>query len=236
MRGSAGSFGITTSIEVSTYPTPPSTTLFFYLWDLDVADAASAVGAFQSFARTDLSPQFGGLLDIFKSTTEGRVNFTLIGTWYRPASEFNTTIAPLLAQLTASLQTRSNASVGPYIDSVVALSGSPTPNTSVAPETPNTFYPKSLMTPEDSPMSPAALNAFTHYLAHEGVASETVRSGYTLSRTKLIVILQQCFVQLGLWGGKNSAVKAVTKPDASQLPSHTEARFSQFNFMHIPLI
>lgn len=58
-RGSAGSFGITTSIEVTTFPAPPSATVVEYQWDMSVPDAANGIAAFQSFVQTNIPPEFG---------------------------------------------------------------------------------------------------------------------------------------------------------------------------------
>ena len=47
-------------------------------------------------------------------------------------------------------------------------------NTSGIADTHDTFYAKSLMTPEASPMTIKALNAFMSYLGDAGFAAETV--------------------------------------------------------------
>lgn len=65
LRGSASSFGITTSIEVTTFPAPPSATIFLYDWDLNVTATANGIAAFQSFVlQTDIPPHFGALINI----------------------------------------------------------------------------------------------------------------------------------------------------------------------------
>jgi hypothetical protein len=175
MRGAGGSFGITTSIEVTTFPAPPSATVFQYTWDLSVADAASGVAAFQSFVQTDIPPEFGAYMNLFKGSASGRVAVQLSGGWYGPANGLNTTIAPFLSQIATSPQTTLN--VGTYINSVAVLgrsTGSQTLNTSAVPDNHDTFYAKSIMTPESSPMSTSAITAFMSYLAHEGFSSTMV--------------------------------------------------------------
>ncbi|KAF9460060.1 hypothetical protein BDZ94DRAFT_1324344 [Collybia nuda] len=52
MRGLGGSFGVTTSIEVKTFPAPPSATTFEYMWTLDVDAVARGFGAFE-ISRSD---------------------------------------------------------------------------------------------------------------------------------------------------------------------------------------
>ena len=172
MRGSAGSFGITTSIEVTTFPAPPSATVFQYHYDLSVADAAKGIAAFQSFVQTNIPQEFGAEINLGRGSASGRVSFTITGGWYAPPGGLNATIAPLLAELPNKPKVTLN--VGTYINSVQVLAGSQSLNTSTAPDAHDTFYAKSLMTPASSPMSSAAITAFMNYLAHEGFASTTV--------------------------------------------------------------
>jgi hypothetical protein len=172
MRGSAGSFGITTSIEVTTFPAPPSSTVFQYHWDMSIADAANGIGAFQSFVATNIPVEFGAEINLAKGSASGRVSFTLVGGWYGPASGLNSTVAPLLAKLPSNPKT--TLDVGTYINSVQVLGAPQSLNTSVAPDRHDTFYAKSLMAPASAPMTHAALTAFVSYLAHQGFASTTV--------------------------------------------------------------
>jgi hypothetical protein len=175
MRGSGGSFGITTSIEVTTFPAPPTVALIRYNWDLSVTDAASAIAAFQSFVQTDIPRELGTMIGLTKGSELGRVAFQLFGNWYGHAEGLNATMAPLLSQMPISPQI--TWSVGSYINSVAILgveAGSPTLNTSSMPEKPDTFYAKSIMTPESSPMTISAIRAYVKYLAHEGYSSTLV--------------------------------------------------------------
>jgi len=190
LRGAAGSFGITTSITVKTFPAPPSATVFEYTYDLNVTDASNGLTAFQSFVQTNIPPEFGAEINLGKGSSSGKVSFTIVGGWYGAASKLNATIAPLLAKLPANPKTSLN--VGSYINSVQALAGSQSLDTSTAPDVHDTFYAKSLMTPASSPMSAAAIKAFVNYLAHEGFDST-----------------MQWFCQVELYGGTNSAINAV---------------------------
>ena len=171
MRGSAPSFGITTSIEVKTFPAPPSVTVFAYTWKhLDAADAANGIAAFQTFVQSDIPPQFGGEINLLKGSVPGTVYFELLGGWYGPENKLADVLSPLLAQLPENPQV--NLTSGTYLNSVMYLSGGSLNTTQ--PDTPNTFYAKSLMTPQSSPMSTKAINAFINYLANEGQNSTTV--------------------------------------------------------------
>jgi hypothetical protein len=171
MRGSAGSYGIATSIKVKTFPAPLSATVFQYSWDLSATDASNGIAAFQSFVQTNIPPEFGAEINLGKGSASGKVSFTIIGGWYGPASGLNTTIAALLAKLPKNPLTSLN--VGTYINSVKVLAGNQL-NTTKAPDVHDTFYAKSIMTPAGLPMSPAAIKAFMNYLAHEGFSSMTV--------------------------------------------------------------
>ena len=186
MRGAGGSFGIATSIEVTTHPAPPSATVFQYTWDLSVKDATDAVAAFQSFVETGVPPEFGAYLNLFHGSTSGKIGVVLNGGWYGPPKGFNATIAPFLSKISTTPRTTLN--VGSYINSVTAFgqgTGVPSLNTS-APAKRDTFYAKSLMTPENSPMSTSAIMALMNYLAHEGFSSSMV----CVSLSSLHVILR----------------------------------------------
>lgn len=190
MRGSAGSFGITTSVQVKTFPAPSSSTAFEYHWDLNVADATKGISAFQSFVQTNIPVEFGAEINLGRGSASGRVSLTVTGGWYGPAGKLNATIAPLLSQLPPNPQTTLN--VGTYINSVQFFAGSQPLDTTQMPDRHDTFYAKSLMTPQSSPMSSAAINAFMNYLAYQGFVSTT-----------------SWFCQLELYGGTNSQINAV---------------------------
>ena len=96
----------------------------------------------------------------------------LTGGWYAPADQFDAVIAPLLNTLpTPSRQT---ITPGTYIESVQNLGGFGRLNMSGIADTHDTFYAKSLMTPEASPMTITALNAFMTYLGDTGFTADTV--------------------------------------------------------------
>ncbi|KAJ7841856.1 glucooligosaccharide oxidase [Mycena leptocephala] len=190
IRGASPSFGIVTSIEVQTFPAPASAIVFQYGWNsMDITTASNAIASFQTFAASNIPPEFGAELVFSKGPSSGQVAVEWAGAWYGAASAFNTTLAPYLQTLpTPSWQT---ISPGSYINSVSVLSGQPL-NTSTAAESPDTFYTKSLMTPSGSPMSAAAIKAFVTYMANRGFTSDTA-----------------WFVEVELYGGSNSAINAV---------------------------
>ena len=97
----------------------------------------------------------------------------MTGGWYAPADQFAAVISPYLDNLpTPSAQT---VTPGSYIDSVQTLGGLNRLNTTGIADIHDTFYAKSLMTPEASPMTIDALNAFMSYAGDTGFTADTVR-------------------------------------------------------------
>lgn len=139
---------------------------------MNVADASKSITAFQSFVQTNIPAQFGAEINLGKGSTKGKVSFSLTGGWYGPASGLTGVLDPLLQQMPKG--PKITLKPGSYIDSVMYLAGGSLDTTS-KPDIHDTFYAKSLMTPESSPMPAAAINAFVTYLANTGFTSNTVR-------------------------------------------------------------
>ncbi|KAJ7460813.1 glucooligosaccharide oxidase [Mycena latifolia] len=189
IRGASPSFGIVTSVEVQTFPAPASATVFQYGWDsLDITTASNAIASFQTYAATNIPKELGAELVFSAGPSSSHVTLGLTGAFYSSAN-LTATLAPYLKTLPTP--SWSTLSPGSYINSVSVLAGQPL-NTSTAPEATDTFYTKSLMTPEGAPMSAAAIKAFVTYMAVQGFSSKT-----------------SWFVQLELYGGSNSAINAV---------------------------
>ena len=193
LRGSSSSFGIVTAIHAATFAAPASTTIFEYNWDLSASSAASATSAFQSFVvNPSLPKEFGVDLVLGAGSSKGRVSVGLTGGWYAPADQFAAVIAPLLAALPQPASHK--LTVGTYISSVQYFGGFGRLNTTGIPDTPNTFYAKSLMTPEGSPMSNASIVAFMNYLANQGFGTNTVRNPSLL--VSLLVVYISGYLEL----------------------------------------
>ncbi|KAJ7623675.1 glucooligosaccharide oxidase [Roridomyces roridus] len=189
IRGASPSIGIVTSIEVQTFPAPASATVFQYGWDsLTISAASNAISSFQTFAASNIPQEFGAELVFSAGPSTSHVALGLTGAYYG-TGDYKTILAPYLNTLSAP--SWSTISPGSYINSVSVLAGQPL-NTSTAPEDPDTFYAKSLMTPSGSPMSAAAITAFVTYMA---------KQGFTFG--------QSWFVEVELYGGSNSAINKV---------------------------
>ncbi|KAK1223162.1 hypothetical protein PQX77_013967 [Marasmius sp. AFHP31] len=191
LRGAAPSFGITTSIEVETFAAPSYSIVYSYTWDLDAQAAGQALIDFQTFVTntSDLPPEFGGELTLTKGSAQGKVGFKLIGGWYgEQGGKLDQVLQPYLSKLPQPA-TNDRLGNGTYIDSVKELGGSLDLS---GPDTTDTFYAKSLITPQGEPLSVDAAVSFMKYLSNEGFQSDTA-----------------WFMQVELYGGANSKINQV---------------------------
>ncbi|TFK19274.1 glucooligosaccharide oxidase [Coprinopsis marcescibilis] len=185
LRGSAPSFGVVTSITVNTFPAPSSVTFFEYDWTLSTADATKALASFQSFAASNFSSSFSADLNLSPGSRAGQLSVTISGAHYEPPAagpqSFNSTITPLL-NLLPRPSTR-NVTTGTYLDSVRFFE-------QWSWDKNDTFYAKSLLVPQDSPLSSGALEAFIKYISTDAFPASTT-----------------WWVQIGTFGGPNSYVQ-----------------------------
>ncbi|KAF8194117.1 glucooligosaccharide oxidase [Pholiota molesta] len=189
LRGASSSFGIVTAIHAKTFAAPASTTVFEYSWDLSASAAASALAAFQNFVQEPNLPQeFAAEIVLGSGSSKGRVSFGLTGGWYAAANQYAAVIAPFLAKVPTPQSKK--LTVGTYIGSVQYLGGLGRLNTTGTPDSTDTFYAKSLMTP---PLASAQGTAFMNYLANSGFGTNT-----------------DWFVEVELYGGTNSAINNVS--------------------------
>lgn len=173
MRGAGASFGITTSITVRTFPAPPQGTIFSFNWHFTADEAAAALGKFQSFVlHSNFPPEIGAEIVLTPGDVQGNVSMGLAGGWYGPVDQLNATLAPFMEVMPPPRT--SSFDIGDYLHSAINLAGGSLDTTS-APDGTDTFYAKSLMTPQSSPMSDAALKAFMSVLANEGFTAPVVR-------------------------------------------------------------
>ncbi|KAF8508807.1 glucooligosaccharide oxidase [Hysterangium stoloniferum] len=189
MRGAAPSFAITTAIHVKTFPAPPVATIFGFNWELSAADALAGFTRYQIFSQTNFPKELSLQCTLQKGSSSGRLTFSFGGGYYGPAANLDAIIAPFMSQMAPPGSGGKNT--GNYLNSVTALAGGMPLNTTSDPDTHDTFYVKSLLTPAASPMSTAAMTNFIFYLAFDGFASAT-----------------SWFIQVDLLGGQNSQIAA----------------------------
>lgn len=176
LKGAASSFAITTSLEVNTYAAPSYAIVMYYSWNsIDYKKAGQYLDYFQTFSLSGPPSAWAGELIIGKGEQQGQVTFDLRGAWYGGGDLANATAAiqPFLNMMPKPGSV-AHYGDGTYIGSVIALAGDSPLNTSTKTERKNTFYTKSLMTPESDPMSLEASTAFMEYLANKGFSSDTV--------------------------------------------------------------
>ncbi|PLW33450.1 hypothetical protein PCANC_17855 [Puccinia coronata f. sp. avenae] len=198
LRGAAPSYGIMTAIRFRTLAAPSQATNYVYDWHLSEADFANALIKLQTFCMSDLPARFGMTTNIKKSTQHGKLLFSFAGAWYGPQDAFAAVVRPFLAQMPTP--TRTSVKTTDWITSLQSRTGNQALSTSGVDLTAehDTFYAKSITTPQASPMSNSSIRAFSKYLANQGTQSDTA-----------------WFVQVELYGGKNSAVTAVPADETS---------------------
>jgi len=210
MRGAGPSFGITTSITVKTFPAPPSATVFLYTWDVTAATASSFLDAYQSFSLGRVSPGFGSEFLLTKGSKKGRINIVLQGVWFGPAKDFESIIDPLLEKIGQEPQNQ-EITPGTFIDSVAFFGDNDGKlNTTGTPDGHDTFYVKSLLTPESQPMTQESQRAFMEYLGNEGFVSKL-----------------DWFIEIEEFGGPGSVVNVVS-PDATAFANRNALFLIQF--------
>ncbi|PPQ74535.1 hypothetical protein CVT24_000103 [Panaeolus cyanescens] len=196
MRGAGSSFGITTSITVRTFPAPSQGTIFSFNWQFTADQAAVALGKFQDFVlHSNFPPEIGAEIVLTPGAVQGNVSMGLAGGWYGPVDQLNSTLAPFMAVMPPPRT--SSFDIGDYLHSAINLAGGSL-DTMSAPDGTDTFYAKSLMTPQSSPMSDGALKAFMSVLANEGF---TAPVGW--------------FIQAEVFGGNGSAINAIKTADTA---------------------
>ncbi|KAF5342404.1 hypothetical protein D9611_001388 [Ephemerocybe angulata] len=204
LRGAAGSFGIVTSTQVRTFEAPASATIYSYNWKLNITAATQALQTYQQFSLSpELPAELGIEVVLIPGDSRGTVGFNIAGGWYKPAAQLNATLKPFLDRMPEP--SSSSFDIGDYLNSAKNLAGGSLDTT--APNGHDTFYAKSLITPERAPMDEKARRAFITYIANEGFGLDV---GW--------------FLQLGLWGGLNSAINVVPREETSF--AHRDALFT----------
>ncbi|KAF5365892.1 hypothetical protein D9757_011026 [Collybiopsis confluens] len=210
LKGAAPSFAITTSIEVNTFAAPSYATVIKYVWkDMDSTTAGKSMFSFQEFSLSGPAAPFAGELLLTRGSKNGSVTFGFVGAWYGAKGSAIPTMQPWLDKMPRP-STSELIGNGSYIDSVAHLSGTPL-NTPSAPLTTDTFYAKSLMTPEKDPMTLEACTSFMEYLSTKGFSSKT-----------------DWFAQVELYGGPNSKIREFANDATSFLRRDTLFTFQLY--------
>ncbi|KAJ7577644.1 glucooligosaccharide oxidase [Mycena floridula] len=214
IRGSSSSFGIVTDIVYETFARPDYAIAFEYQWNLDYVTAAKALGDFQDFVNT--VPKELGLVVLWnKGNATGYVGFEFGGSWYGQEGQVQSVLQPFLDTLPTPIFGAFLGN-GTWIDNLATLNSGPL-DTSLRPDTNDTFYVKSLVTPQEDPMDENTRVQFMKHLATDGFSTPL-----------------NWFIQAGLYGGKDSAVNAVPVDDTAY--AHRDSMFTiQFQVSQAPV-
>lgn len=167
-------------IQVETFPAPPEFTAYTYIFgSLPTAQVVSAILSFQSFAVSDIPSTYGGQLYLSKGTAEGQVSLQFTGGYLGSHDSFNDTVQPFLDTLPPPTNTTTIVQAN-WIEGLAAWVFLPL-NTSTSVDFSAAQYMKSIITPEDDPMTEAALQSFVSYFATEGFSSDLVRCTFPFS-------------------------------------------------------
>ncbi|OAV99047.1 hypothetical protein PTTG_02415 [Puccinia triticina 1-1 BBBD Race 1] len=198
LRGAGSSYGIMTAMRFRTQTAPAQATNYVYDWDLSEAELTTALIKLQTYCMSNLPAQLGMTANLRKSTQSGKLRFSFTGAWYGAQNAFSGVVQPFLSQMPTPAG--KSVKTSDWITSLQGLAGNQALSTSGVDLTQehDTFYAKSITTPQSAPMSNSSIRAFSKYLANQGVQSNTV-----------------WFVQLELYGGKNSAVTAVSADETA---------------------
>ncbi|EPS41612.1 hypothetical protein H072_4489 [Dactylellina haptotyla CBS 200.50] len=189
LKGAAPSFGIITKFWFKTYAVPESIVNYSYSFTgLSVDQAAAAFIEIQNFAKS--APKELGL---GVSLWGNGVAFELSGAYYgKSQQDFDNMFQPLLGKLPAP--SSSTVNVKGWIDTLLRFAGNggslSVPEIGYNEHT--TFYAKSLVTSQTSPLSLDSMKSFFNYAANQGPGASNQGLPW--------------FVIINLYGGGNSAI------------------------------
>ncbi|KAL7267896.1 hypothetical protein RUND412_009501, partial [Rhizina undulata] len=212
LRGAGPSFAIITEFKLHTYPAPEHNFWWFYQYTFTPSTAAKAFLACQTFgAKAPKELGFGIVLNRNGS-------FRIRGMYYGLEAQYKPIIAPLLKTLQEL-----NGGKPPvdmvekdyeWLPSLVLLSDSTELNRTTKPfeyQEHDTFFVKSLVTPESQPLTKDALVNFFNYLQTHG-------ENYT----------NDWFIIVNLYGGGDSLINVPppsTSPNSTSSFAHRDSLF-----------
>ncbi|KNF04947.1 hypothetical protein, variant [Puccinia striiformis f. sp. tritici PST-78] len=175
LRGAGSSFGIQTAIRLQTKTAPSQATNYAYDWEFTESELANALIKLQAYCMTDLPAQLGMTTNLRKSDQSGKIRFSFTGAFYGTPASFAGVVQPFLSQLPKPAGT--SVKTTDWITSLQGLAGNQALSTAGVDLTAehDTFYAKSITTPQSAPMSNSSILAFSKLLINQGRASNTVR-------------------------------------------------------------
>ena len=196
MKGAGGSFGIATQMYFQTFPLPKDlVTYFSYKWTLNAQNSAQVLFAFQSWSlSSDVPKELGIEHQIGFGPQRETLNIIVTGSWYGAPADFENVINPLLGRYPENPS--QDVRVVSYLENLIIQSDKGTLDTS-KPDKPDSFYAKSLVVPEDHPMSFDAISILMDLLVKDGSSDRLVSFvvlilGFFLMLVHLCVGLVHC--------------------------------------------
>jgi len=173
MKGAGGSFGIATQMYFQTFPLPKdNVTYFSYKWTLNAENSAQVLFAFQSWSLHSNVPKELGIEHAMRfGSQQETLTIIVTGSWYGAPADFANVINPLLAHYPSNCS--QDVRVVSYLENLIIQTYSGTLDTS-KPDKPDSFYAKSLVVPEDHPMSFDAISKLTDVLVKNGSSDRIV--------------------------------------------------------------
>lgn len=201
LRGAGASYGIMTSIKFQTHLAPSENTNFAFEWDLPEAESANAFIKLQTFCHSNLPSELGLGADFRRGSQPGHIKFIFVGAWFGDSTKFPMVIQQYLDDMPPPTSTVKDQ--GDWLNSAQSMAGVKSQEALLSsnmdiPTQYDTFYAKSLTTPQSKPISNTSIQALTKYISSEGWISDT-----------------NWFIQFELWGGPNSAINAVAKDETA---------------------
>jgi len=193
LRGAAPNFGIITTFKFKTYPALETNTIYSYKWaGMSASQAASNFLAIQKWVQSSAPKELSMGVSLFQGTGS---QFEVSGVYNgHTQQQFLTLWQTLLNTLpppTSSTYREAN-----WINTLLNFAGQSTLSVAATNYNDhNTFYAKSLVTPESNPMSLASMTSFFNYANDAGPTS--FQQNYW-------------FVIINLYGGHESAISNTT--------------------------
>ncbi|PIL24496.1 hypothetical protein GSI_14251 [Ganoderma sinense ZZ0214-1] len=171
--GAGASFGIITSFTAETHAALDSIAFAYNFDGYGAARASEGLQAWQAFANdpvNKLDTAVGLQIHVNPGSSPSGVVFSVSGVYYGvDEATVNSTFAPLLEKL--GTPTSTSLQKQDWITSVLYLAGVNTTaqlNTTLAPDTHDTFYATSTFVPEAAPMNQEASDALFEYFYGPG--------------------------------------------------------------------
>jgi len=124
------------------------------------------MSSFQSFAVSGIPSTLGGELFLNKGRARGQVAVEFFGGYWGSHATLNQTVKPFLSTMPTPDKS-SSVLQGNWFQGLQSWVVSPL-NTSTGYDFPETFYAKSVLTPQNNLLTNASIEAFMTHLATEG--------------------------------------------------------------------